>query len=138
MRLVLFLTALVLTACATTALQSVAIPYHFVDEPERGGFTISYTNRVKRALCLTPSQWPTQAGFMNSPENRVFLRVGEQRYSMKEHNTGYCFGGCPVRVEPGATLTTFVSYERFHLPLELASAPKDLEFSPSAYPCPRD
>lgn len=137
MRSLLFFGALMLAACATSTLQSVAIPYDFVDQPQRGGVSVSYTNSSARALCLPPSQWPTEAGFMDAAEDRVFLRIGSRRYSMKEHNVGYC-PDCATRVNPGVTLTTFIPYQRFHMPAEFANQPKQLEFSPIAYPCPRD
>lgn len=122
--------------CATTP-SIVPVQYDVTDLPDRLGVALSYTNRTRQIMCLSPSDWPNGSGWLDSPEDRVFLKVGQRRYSMKPHNTGYCYRGCDTRVRPGETVTDFVPYERFDLPPEVLRQPKQLEFVPPAvgYPC---
>jgi hypothetical protein len=136
MRWSVFGLAVLAGACVTTSVP-IAVDYGLVDSPERGGFTLTYKNQSGRSICLSPSVWPNGAGwFDHQGADRIFLRVGAQRFPMKENNGGYC-PGCATRVTPGEIVSDFVPYERFDLPPALMNQPKQLEFSPPAqgYPC---
>jgi len=88
-------------------------------------------------MCLLPEHWPNQAGWVNQSGGRVILTIGSRRFSMRDFNTGYC-PDCATRVEPGATITSIIPYDRFDLPYELANQPKTLDFSPAAFRCGQD
>lgn len=125
-----------LSGCATT-IAVTPLDYVVTDQPDRLGLSISYTNRSKRTMCLSLEIWPNGSGYFDGPEDRIFIRVRERRFSMKPHNTGYCFGGCPTRVAHGQTVRDFIPYERFDMPADQSAEPKQLEFSkpPTGYAC---
>lgn len=130
---------MLMVAACTTGPSTVPVEYQFADLPDRLGFTLSYTNQTRRMICLSPSDWSNGAGWFDTSENRIFLRVGSQRFSMKANNGGYCSGGCATRARPGETVTDFVLYARFELPPQLRSESKQLEFVPAVagYHCAR-
>lgn len=131
----LVLLALLTAACATTS-QVLPISYKFVDEPLQRQVSVSFTNTTNRLMCLSPENWPNQAGWIDQAEGRVFIEVGASRFSMQDFNTGYC-PGCATRVAPGSTLTTTIPYMRFALPDDVVAKPKALSFTPYAVPCER-
>jgi len=131
----LLLAALV-GACAYTT-SSVPIAYTLSDLPDRKGIEVSYINRTRQMLCLSPSQWPNAAGKLNQASDQVFLLVDGVQYPIEDFNTGYCSGGCPIYVAPGERVSAFIPYSEFKLPAGLNSKPKSLQFSPNAYPCQR-
>jgi hypothetical protein len=133
---VALLTTFVL-GCASSA-AVIPIQYGFADIPARAGIQLTYTNASKRMMCLMPEHWPNQAGKINQAADYVSLIVDGVSYPIEDFNTGYCIGGCPTYVSPGETITGFISYRDFNLPVELFSRPKALEFSPRAFACKRD
>jgi hypothetical protein len=86
-------------------------------------------------MCISPSFWPNAAGKIHQNGDEVFLRAGASRYALKAFNTGYCVGDCSLRVQPGDTLTGWLAYDEFELPLSAQAEGKTLEFQPKAYAC---
>jgi hypothetical protein len=129
------LSAILLTGCATTA-SSIPIHYQFTDKPTLRRIELSYRNASGQTLCLSPSEWPNVAGKLNNwaPSN-IALRVASARFPLKNFNTGYCVGGCPIYLAPGKRITGFIAYADFDLPADFIWQPKVLEFSSTAYIC---
>lgn len=135
MRFVLASAFLAILGCASrTALMPINFEYR--DDPGRKRVELTYRNSSRHAMCLLPEHWPNSAGKINQASDAVFLVVGQERFPIKDFNTGYCPQGCATRVAPGALLSAFIAYEDFGLPDRLISAQKSLEFSPVAFECP--
>jgi len=126
--------ALSLAACATQ-MRLTKIDYLLVDNPQNRSIELTYHNATARTMCLLPEHWPNQAGKINQGSDRMVLVVADERFPIKDFNTGYCPEGCAVRVAPGSKQSASVSYADFALPERLWNALKTLEFSPMAYAC---
>lgn len=130
------LLGLIAGCSSTLALQP--IEYQFIDVPAQSKVEVTYRNQSGTTMCLLPEHWPNQAGKINQAGDIVFLVVAGRRFPILDFNTGYCPQGCAIRVEPGETAAGFIRYADFELPEQLRDAPKTLEFSPMAFPCPRE
>jgi hypothetical protein len=116
---------------------SVPLAYRFTDVPERGGIEVRYRNSTRAVMCLSPDQWPNQAGKLNQVSDRVVLIVDGKSFPLEDFNTGYCVGGCPTYVDPGEEIRGFIPYNHFALPPEMVGKPKQLLFTPLGYVCAR-
>ena len=121
-------------ACATIV-ELVPVSYRFVDDPANREFRLSFRNTTRHSLCLNPEDWPNAAGKINQASDRVAIIIGDRRFPIQDFNTGYCIGGCPIRVRPGEEVAASISYSDFEIPAALYSSDKRLEFSPHAFRC---
>jgi hypothetical protein len=87
---------------------------------------------VSRCAAAAPEQIDHDRGVAAKASARV---VGQERFPIKDFNTGYCFQGCATRVAPGEQISAFIQYVDFGLPERLVNAQKSLEFSPLAFRC---
>jgi hypothetical protein len=119
-----------------SALVVVPINFRLVDHPSEGRIELRYRNDTGRILCISDSDWPNQGGKLNQANDVAFLVAGGERFPVKYFNTGYCVGDdCVKRVAPGEEISGWISYGDFSLPEQYWSAPKKLDFSPTAYVC---
>jgi len=123
-----------LAACATNN-RLTKIDYLLTDDPQNRRIELTYHNSTTQSMCLLPEHWPNQAGKINQGHDRMALVVAGERFPVADFNTGYCPQGCAIRVAPGSNQSARVSYEDFALPERFWSAPKTLEFSPTAFVC---
>lgn len=114
--------------------EPVRIAYEVADAPAKERLEVSYRNASKTALCLYPTHWPNAGGKIDQASERVALLVEGERLPIEDFNTGFC-PGCKLRVEPGETVSAFISYSDFKLPERLADEPKVLQFEPMAFDC---
>lgn len=112
------------------------VHYDFSDLVDQRKIEVSYTNNLRRTVCLLPEDWPNQAGKINQASQDVFLVVDDQRLPLKDFNTGYC-PDCPIRVAPGETTRAFIGYTDFAVPEALVDQKKELIFHPKGYTCSR-
>jgi hypothetical protein len=119
--------------CATIP-ATFPISYDVVDMPERGGLLVQFRNPFRDSVCLTPDQWPNQAGWIDHAGERVSLEVSGQRFPMQMFNTGFC-PGCSARVRPGESVSSFVPYRHFGLPADLHQAAKRSVLAPIGNRC---
>ena len=126
----------VVAACAASS-QLFPIAYTMVDQPILGLVELSYRNDTRGNVCLSPEQWPNQAGKIDQASDHVALIVDGRRLPIEDFNTGYCVGGCATVVAPGETVQSSIKYEDFRLPDELRRAPKALSFVPLGFRCRR-
>lgn len=127
-------TSATIGGCATPSILG-PVDYRFVDVPAERRIEVSYRNLSRTQICLLPEQWPNQAGKINQASDIVVLVVGSERFPIADFDSGYCPQGCATRVAPGQTVTGSIPYAEFGIPERLRDAPKELEFSPRAFPC---
>lgn len=113
---------------------SFVIDFQYVDMPEQECVELTYTNNLPYAICLTPSQWPTEKGQIHFGGDYLFLIVGEKRYPIVDVNLGYC-PNCYITVNPGESIVAKIWYRDFNLPDQAHSQTKELEFYPRAFRC---
>lgn len=135
-RPIIFGVALI-AGCATGELSApTSIPYQYEDSFALKAFRLTYRNDSKKAVCLTPDNWPNVAGKLDQASSRVWVEIDGRngRYVMKDFNTGYC-PQCALRVAPGESITGIIPYGEFLIPGELYSAKKTLHFQPQGLSC---
>jgi hypothetical protein len=133
-RIYLGLFLLLIVGCASnTAL--VPIQFRYLDHPGERRVELTYSNSSRNTMCLLPENWPNSAGKIDQASDRVFLVVGQERFPIRDFNTGYCPKGCATRVAPGGQLSASIAYADFGLPDRLITSRKTLEFSPVAFKC---
>ena len=115
--------------------QPVAIDYQYRDMPTDRKIELTFTNRLKLAVCLYPEHWPNSEVPTDSFPAPIALLVAGQRFEFRRGNTDYCPGGCCLLVEPGQTVRAYLLYDGFSLPGGLESQSKKLEFRPTARYC---
>jgi hypothetical protein len=139
MRFVFVLLSYAVLSCAspTTGQSDDRFTVSVQDNPERQRFDVSVTSHSPETLCLSPEFWPNAHGWMPAAPQTATVTIGAARYPIDgNYNAGFCPGDeCSTRVEPGATVTGFIIYQRFAIPLDLVHVPKVLDFSPRAHVC---
>lgn len=133
MKQIFLCAAIWLAACASTP-RTVPVDYELVDHMDGRYVEIKFKNTHPFAVCLAPEMWPNEEGMIDAASDFVYLIINEERYSMKEFNTGYC-PGCTTRVEEGEQAVARIPYEHFTLPEELFKADKDVQFAPRGVRC---
>lgn len=126
-----------IAGCATTELgQSADIPYLYEDLIPMKAFGLTYKNETSKPMCLTPDNWPNDAGKLDQASSRAWVEIKgtQSRYAIKDFNTGYC-PQCAQRVRPGETVTGIIPYEEFLIPEKYQSAKKTLHFHAQGFVC---
>jgi len=116
------------------------IPVHLVlvDRPRHAKVEVKFVNNTRETLCIAEGEWPTEKGTLNYMGDRVALLVGNQRFPIRDFDTGYCdgrFDPCAYRIKPGATIKAFIPYREFNLPQQLWLRPKKMVYPLYAYVC---
>ncbi len=124
-----------LSACATSAYESMPLNYTYRDNTASKRIDLFYKNTSKEDVCLDPGQWPNKLGKIDAPSGYVFIIVDGIRYPMNDYNYGYCIGNCQTNIRPGEQSDRYLSYSDFNLPLELYEAKKQLEFPAKTTEC---
>jgi hypothetical protein len=128
---------LIFVLCGCVSHEPATAPrfaFSYTDDPSRGRLVLSLTSQSSRMLCVTPANWPTSTGAIQSPEGRVWLSVDNVRYDYKDIYAGYC-PDCLTRIRPGETLTAALPYANFE-GLPSTSSIKSLHMNPTVDFCP--
>ena len=134
MRLVVSFFLLLLVSCSASQYRRVEVRPYVLDDKSIGQFVLVYTNRNDFQICLSPGMWPNKSGRLDFAGERVEVVVGEERFQIKDFNTGYC-PNCAIEVLPGETIRAFIKYEDFSLPKQYYLENKQLKFYSIAYEC---
>ena len=128
------LVVLLVTACATTLAQPWRIAYSYEDDPSNQRLVLKYENRTSRDVCLTPENWPNQAGMLNQAGDTAYIAIDGARFAISDVNTGYC-PGCHFRVRKGKSVIATMPYSHFGIPNRLARRPKTFHFEAFGQEC---
>ncbi len=132
-KFIYLLLSFVIAGCVTKS-EIVKIQYDYFDNPKEKRLDLVYRNTSTHAMCIHPDHWPNVAGKIDQAGDYVYLIVNQQRFPIKNFNTGYC-PGCATRVEPGKEIRAFISYEDFNLPEAFHEKVKVLDFHPNGHAC---
>ena len=121
--LVALLSAIVLSACASSARNKAPPMYDLVikDNVEQRRFELMLVSTDERSICFEVEKWPNKHGQVSGGSWRAILISGEQKFSAPDTNFGFCPGGCGIIVvSPGETLRGFIPYSEFGDPVQIA------------------
>lgn len=122
-----------------SAITYVPVTWKLIDKPNEAKIEIDFFNDTPHTLCIDSSDWPTRTGTLSSMSESMALLVGEERFPIRDFDTGYCYAksytDCSVRVSPGKTITAFIPYKEFNLPQRLWFEPKKLVYPVKATVC---
>lgn len=127
----------ILSSCASIG-DLFPVPFEWEDNYYIDEFHIIFRNNTRDSICLLPEHWPNQAGVINQASGIVFVVINEERYPMRQINTGYCTGSvsdCGFQVLPGESISANIPYSMFDIPRNLYSSDKKLEYQPLAFRC---
>ncbi|MBP6014641.1 MAG: hypothetical protein KBA31_20605 [Alphaproteobacteria bacterium] len=130
LRTALMISVLFCCACSvSTTADFLFINWSMVDDPAGKRVTLAYTNTLDREVCMSVGDWPNKFGKVNQMSETMYLVVKQQRFPIRDFNTGYCVGvECQIRVSPKATIRANIPYEEFGLPEELRYERKSLTY----------
>lgn len=132
----ILLASLMIVSCASAGAGMLfGIDVNVVDDPASERIRIEYTNESGGAVCLLPEFWPNDFGRMNHTPGSVYVTIGGEEFPLKSYNSGYCPGGCALRVGEGERATAFFTYDDFGIPPGLYSEQKDLTYRPRGSRC---
>ena len=95
-----------------------------LDNPSEELIEISVKNNTDDQICIASETWPNQFGEIHFAYGWVFLMVDQNRFSIKDFNTGSCPKGCePILVRSGKTLKAKIPYRNFDLPNKFYDSP---------------
>ena len=106
---------------------SVRVMFEQSDNISAQRIDVSFTNRTSTVLYIPEGQWPfdDDPGFVSRQQYEVSVQ-GETFYP---HDVaGHCYQQCDVEVQPGQTVSGYISYRSFGLPESVYSANKLLIF----------
>lgn len=131
-----FLLQVLLLFVCLTPLEYVELNWFYSDHPDEEQIEIGYKNDTSRSICLSPTDWPNEAGKVNEPQGAIAVSVDGKRFPMTDFNSGYCFGNdCTRRVSPGETILARMWYRDFNLPKIYWTHKKVLEFRAVGWIC---
>jgi len=132
------LALLALTACTSLPKITDRPPLELAFAPKANGFDVSLANPSAYERCVESESWPNAAGWIHFASDVVFAEVDGDRFSLRERNVGYCFGGCQVvRIPPNGRVSAQLPYGEF--PGLASPAPHNakLTLRPTETPCKR-
>ena len=70
-----FLLLVVLLLGWLTPIEYIELKWFYSDHPDDEQIEIGYRNELGKSVCLSPTDWPNEAGKVNEPQGSIAISV---------------------------------------------------------------